>query len=539
MLAVPVRRVSGWVAETDANYARAWLAALPMADSAEAAREVYQALFRVNRIDIKAPARLELLSLYAPAVAAIGTALQPQLSHSVPPLTPQKREPAELLRRLHIEMAHGYRRCWHDLRQTRVLLRRKRRSALCIERGLFHLGEVLFLSYLLYLPYPIGVWREIHELYRLAESMGIAEAAIEATDAGEAGAVSITARYVQTLLLGVTNPYQFPHNAVQPMRALLRQWGPQAHLSTPTPIKEATGCFYVDLSSDAPPIPLAKKSAELAEHARILHAADLLATVQRLAARADAGASVERLELGVDCLDNVGTDLLRRLTRALGDVGRRRYARRQHSSDVLVCIGLDALHYFANGRRPFAAYVDACRFLQATSRRVDHADVSSAGSVPDDHARARSARRIGRWRLRDVAPQGMSLARHGDAVPVRVGDLIGIQQIGDVGRWRPAVIRWIKSPETNSLEIGVELLAAAIVPVAVRSKDASARPALRLPDVEALHHPAALVLESASAQVGDEFELMEETADTRRVKLVRLLERTAAFEQFVYELSRG
>lgn len=533
--AVPNRRTSGWIAETDPNYVRAWLEALPLTDSGEAAREVYQALFRTNRLDIKAPARLELLTLYHPTVLAIGNALQPQLSHSVPPLTPQKREPAELLRRLHIEMAQGYRRCLQDVRQTRVLMRRKRRSALCIEHALFHLGEVLFLSYLLYLPYPVGVWRDIHDLYRSAESIGITEAAIEAPVVGEAGVASIAADYVQTLLLGVTNPYQLPQNAVQPMRALLRQWGQRAHLVASAQIKDTTGCFHVDLSSDAPPIPLSKQNTERAEHARILHAGDLLAAMQRFASRAEAGTRIEPRELGVDCLDNIGADLLRRLTRALGDAGRRRHARRQRSSHVLVCIGLEALHHYASGRRSFRDYVRACHAVDpnctgAAPRNVD---------VGDD-ARARSGHRIGRWRLRDVAPHGMSLVRQGDGPPVRVGDLIGVQQVGDMGRWRPAVIRWIKSPETNTVEVGVEILAAAIVPIAMRSKEAPACPALQLPGSEALHQAATFLAGPGSAQVGAEIELMQETAETRRIKALRLLERTGAFEQFEYaELRRA
>lgn len=544
VLSVPARRVSGWVAETDPRYARAWLEALPLTNSAEVARELYQALYTVNRVELKVHVRLELMALYDPAIAGVCNGLQAHLSHTPPPLGPKKRQLAEFVRRLHIEMAYGYKCCLRDLSSVRLLLRRKPRLIGCIERALHHLSEVLLRSYLVYLPYPSGVWREIHELYRLAESLHALGEPIEAAEPTTLGE-----RYIRTLLMGLANPYQLPHSAVHQLNAFLAQWAKQAHLVR-APAREGAGCFTVDLTADAPPVPFTKKQESNGPNARVLDTQALLQTLQGYLSRFEMDGSIEKLGLGVDCLDSTCIELLRRMTRALGEGARRRFARRQRSTNVFVCVGLNALHFFASGQRPFATYIKALPWLDQTGRAVQAPDAAfvelddeepSVDKKPRGLADALKSLpaenpRVDRWQLRDIGPQGLSMTRYGDAMtPIRVGELIGVQQPSDFGRWRTAVIRWVKSPEPNSVEVGVEVLAAGVMPVAVRRADQpNAWPALQLPAAEVMQRPATLLLSRGMCQIGDELELVEEENGVRRVRVLRLLERTGAFEQVVY-----
>lgn len=549
VLSIPARRVSGWVAETDPKYARAWLESLPLADSAEAAREIYQALYTVNRAELKLQSRLELMRLYGPVVATVCQGLQSHLVHAVPPLGPKKRQLAEFIRRLHIEMAYGYKCCLRDLSRSRVLLRRKSRSLSCIERALYHLSEVLLRSYLVYLPYPASTWRETHELYRAAESLGAVDDPIEAQEQG-AEPVTIGERYVQTLLLGLANPYQLPHSTAQQLNNFLAHWTKQARITTQVDPRDPSGYFLVDLTADTPPVPLTKKSHELDPHARVLDTRLLLQILQQFVARLEAGEPIEKLGLGVDYLDSACIDLLHRMTRALGESARRRYTRRQRSTNVFICVGLNAIHFFANGQRTFTSYLHTFPWLDRSDPSKDGLDTAFVELDEDDVKREQApvtlgdalaslpadSHRVDRWQLRDIGPQGMALARYGDAVtPTRVGELIGVQQPSDLGHWRAAVIRWVKSPETNSVEVGVELLAAGVTPIAARSiSGANVYPGLLLSAAEVMHRPATLIVPRGACHVGEELELIEEGAETRRVRILRLVERTGAFEQVVY-----
>jgi cyclic-di-GMP-binding protein len=553
VLSVPAHRVSAWVAETNPKNAAAWLAALPLANSAESAREIYQALYTVNRLELRLPHRLELMAMYDQAVATVCQGLQPHLLLEVPPLGPKKRQLAEFLRRLHIEMAYGYKCCLRDLSRARLSLRRKSRSAICIERALYHLTEVLLRSYVVYLPHPSGAWREIHELYRLAESLGVADGPLdgERRDAGDS--TTIDERYVRTLLLGLTNPYQLPHGAAQQVDAFLARWAAQARIVSQVEAGEMTGCFRVKADADAPPVPLGRNGKRVEENTRVLDARALLQTVHQFAARLEQGESIEQLGLGIECLDSTCVELLHRMIRSWGETAQRRYARRQQSSNVFICIGLNAAHFYANGQRPFVSYIESLGLSPAPRASPDTSDVAfvdldnvqddgvgKVASIAEPVVSVPESHRVNRWRLRDIGPQGMSLTRYGDATaPIRVGDLIGVQQPTDLGRWRVAVIRWVKTPELDSIDMGIEMLAGGVSSGLVRRLDSSDQtshflPALLLPANEITKHPPTLLLTRGTCQVGGVVELIDEEAEPRQVRILRLLERTGSFEQVVY-----
>ena len=554
VLSIPENRVSAWVAETDPKYASAWLAALPLANSAESGREIYQALYTVNRLELRLANRLELMAMYSGAIATVCQGLQPQLVHEAPPLGPKKRQLAEFIRRLHIEMAYGYKCCLRDLSRTRVTLRRKSRSAICIGRALYHLSEVLLRSYVVYLPYPTGTWREIHELFRLADSLGIADGSVAEEGHEGGGEIPIKERYMRTLLLGLTNPYQLPHGGAQQVDTFLAHWAAQAQIARQADHAEATGHFEIDTEADTPPLPLAKSGQRQDKNPWVLDARALLNTVQTFVQRLEKGEPMEKLGLGVDCLDSTCIDLLQRMVRSWGESARRRYVRRQQSSNVFVCVGLNSAHYFANGQRRFADYISAIAPIPVTPPKtaetedeafvdldnVTHAENHGASTPATVTTSTVDSHRVNRWRLRDIGPQGMSLNRYGDALaPVRVGDLVGVQQATDLGRWRVGVIRWVKTPEVSSVEMGIEMLAGGVSAALLRRLDGTndlknTYPALLLPATEITKHPPTLVLTRGACQVGDVVELMDEDSEPRQVRILRLLERTGSFEQVVY-----
>lgn len=554
VLSIPARRVSGWVAETDPRYARAWLASLPLANSAESAREIYQALYTVNRIELRVQTRMELLDLYEPVVASTCSALASYLMNAAPPLGAKKRQLAEFIRRLHIEMGYGYKCCLRDLSHTRLMFGKRARFARCIERALFHSSEVLLRSYVVYIPCTESAWRETHELYRLAESLGLTGDALKVDSESVVRSVTVGERYVQTLLLGLANPYQLPQNGAQQVHAFLTRWGGKAHVVPVTPASDVSGLFLIDLVADAAPVPFGGDATESNESRRLLDVRELLQTLRAFVSRLDNGESIEKLSLGVDVLDSTCSELLHRMLRSWGDTARRRYARRQQSSNVFVCSGMNALRFFVNGQRPFTPYLPTPNTAGMSALAVGVADVAfvelddaaqAAFDLDNEPSEVKPASlvtesyRVDRWQLRDIGPQGMSLARYGDAAtPMRVGDLIGVQQPSDLGRWRAAVIRWVKSPETDSLEMGLEVLAASVAPVAVRpatgQNAVTWRGALRLPASDVACRPATLLVARGTSNVGDELDLFDEQEEPRRVRVLRLLERTGSFEQIVY-----
>jgi len=542
-ISVPAIRASAWVVETDPKYARAWLDSLPLANSGDAAREIYQALYTLNRSKLPVDERIELMDLYHKPVATVSNALQGHLMRATPPLSPKKRQLAEFVRRLQMEMAYGYKCSLHDLGSARFRWRRDASLARIAERALYYLREVLIRSYLAYMPYPAGVWKEIHEIYRFAESRRIPAEPIELAAAGANKTITLTERYLQTVLLGLSQPYQLPQNACVQLCAFLDGWGARARLSADLAVANPVGHFVIDLAADAPPLPFPRDGAVAPNEAmRVLNAVDLVHVAHGFIARLKKGEPVTAVALGVDCLEDACLDLLQRMVSVWGLTPRRRFRRIRRNSYVSACSGIAALHFFANDQTPFVpadiapedttSAIDAGFVPQRTMPGISGAPVAAGKTGA---ARRPSSFRIDRWHVRDAGPQGMLLAKYGEiGMSVRVGDVLGLQEVGGL-RWSVAVVRWLKSPETQSLELGVELLAADPTPVAVRGAEHGGyAEALLLPPSTAPRRPASLLVARGVLAVGRSLYLLERGRPPRLIRPLKLIERTTSCERVIF-----
>ena len=551
-LTIPAKGVSAWFVETDAAGARKWLASLPLADSAAAAREIYQALYTLNRQDLEAHKRFELMELYRGPAAAVSDSLTGQLIGAAFPLTPDKLRLAEFVRQLPMEMAHGYKCCLQDL--PRVLLGRGRRRVRLesMERTLRYLGEALLRSYQVYLPAPAGVWKEIHALYRHAERGSGHLVSVGRGDGDARGGTTIQERYLQILLLGLSNPYQLPQGEAAQISRFLEHRAAGARLLQDLKISNPVGYFLVNLAADSPPVPFPRDGRiQPQPHLRALNVVELLQVLHSLIHRLQQGESARALDLGFECLESAAPDLLRRMIRSWGVTVRRAHTRLKRSGYLMLCAGVNAVHFFGGAQKPFSAagHGDPDRPVAAPEmpgpdRHGDDGGAmtgSSPASVTDDDPLRQELYRIDRWQVRDVGPSGMLLAQSGESgTHVRVGDLLGFQRMTEPGRWSAGVARWLKSHTGGGLEMGVELLASSVRPVAVKplapraAGDTRFVQALLLPAVEAAQRPPTLVVTRGLYQPGTDYQLLEDGLPPRRVRAQRLLERTHAFEQFVF-----
>jgi len=561
-LSMPTKRVSAWMAETDPKYAQAWLASLPLADSAETAREIYQALYTLNRQELDAARRFELMELYNSPVASVTAALESYFTRAALPLTPKKRQLAEFIRQLHMEMAYGYKGCLQDLEKQRRRWGRKTLRAQALLRALHYLGEVLLYSYQVYMPYPPEVWRELHAIYKYAAEHELAQEVLD-TPAPVAAKTTLNQEYLRILLLGLSNPYQLPQNECRQVQRFLRQWVGKAVLRDNLEAAPTAGYFLVDPATDAPPVPYTRAIAlQPGQRLRVLDALELLGSIQFFIQRLQKGDSARTLSLGFECLDSVCLDMLQRMMRAWGQSPRRQYSRIRRSGPAFMCSGIPALHFFASGQKAFVSPTTARKETSddrivlpahieediAREAKTDEdfiaLDQPVVGPMPRREPREVSvtfgeAFRVDRWQIKDAAPKGLQLVRYGSShTYVRVGDAVGIQQLDEIGRWSAGVVRWMKSPEANSLEMGVELLASGVKPVAiapVRGSGASDyQPALLLPAIEALKRPATLLLPRGVHAPGNSLLLAEETEAIRTVRLLQRLEYTNVFELLVF-----
>ncbi len=528
----------------DPKYLRNWFGKLPVTNSVATAQEVYRVLCGLNRIPMDTRDRLELLELSASPVASVSAGLLPHLGPMVLPLSPKKRQLADFLRQLQTEMAYGYKTLIRDLHAgPAAWVKQPEAMTIGIERAIRHLGLSLLRSYQVYMPYPAGVWREIHGLYRYAEENHGQNSLVAGAADDRAEKTTVTKSYLQTVLLGVCSPYQLPPNECAQVHAFLANWADKAHVTQSLDVTDTAGHFLIDLSADLPPIVFPRDiRPKAAPHLRHLVSLELARTAHAFIGRLQKGEAPRSLNIGSDCIDTACIDMLQRLLRFWGVSAGRQFSRRPKKDVQLsMCAGLKAVHFFSDGQRPFTspepadapAEADREIDLQGSARQTldtDHA----VRAVPEENFR------IDRWRIRDESAAGLSLLHLGEEdIAVRVGDLLGILN-EDTGIWRVGIARWLKNPEMATLEMGVEMLAPTAHPAAVKPAAGETRgalaysPALLLPAVEALRQPPSLIIARGVHQPGQELWLADGQGRPRRVRPLHVIERSAAFEQIAF-----
>lgn len=508
VLSVPEKTLA-WPIDLRLRKARYWVEQLPIADSVQTARQLYRTVYHLNRSRLQVEDRLELMELYVEPTATVADVLAVHLEQFALPLSGKKRRLAGFLRELHMEMAYGYKTVVQDL-----IGRRHRDDALlvtAIHRAIEYLGDVLARSYRVYAPYPAGVWREIHTLYEYAEHHGYVDAGVDGP------AETIRHRYLEALLLGVADPYQMLPNDCKRVEVLLQHTASRARLGL-CDSSDRRFRFVIDLKSDAPPAWM------IAEYAgpslRVLETGGLVRFFSRVTERLAAGVAARDTGLGLDMLNTALSDLLGRLLHVWSIPPVRRAERVKGHGTLAVCTGFKAAHFFLTGQ----AGVDGERPAAETLLRHETEDYLDLDSDEPRRTTAAEYFRVLQWFVRDEGPAGLLLARDGsEPLNVQAGDLVVVER--DPGRWQLGVARWLKTPDPDCLEMGIEILSAR--PKAVFLDTAAGRkPAILVDGVSA----DTLITRPGTIGLGSAVRLLRDDSLPEMVSPSKRLEHNPSFE---------
>ena len=537
--ALPARRVSAWVVETNPDRAQGWLAALPLADVNNTAQQLYRTLFTLNRMDVEVEDRLALMELIRNPVMVITGRLQSHFSPIALPLRPRIKQLADFVCQLQLEMAYGYKHVLETYRaedqpwESEVF-------RFALERSIHCLGESLLRSYQVYMPAPAGVWREIHGLYRFAEQHDVHRMPIEPSDPDSATAQM---SYLQVLMLGLCGPYQLLQNECHQVNAFLTQWADKVEILSDLEGVDPVGHFLLDYDADHPAVPFPiDVPMHNAPSLRAVNAIELARVTHQFIKRLQKGESPRQLKLGFECIGTACIETLRRMMRFWGLAGRGRFSGRRLRQPLSLCVGINAIHFFTSGQQPFTPPVARLAIIDLEAQAPDSGSLEAEAreasgnnlpaAVSSDMYRIDS-----RWQVRDESARGLSLVREGDVgMSMRIGDLLGIHHPVS-NRWGIAVVRWIKSGDTRHVESGIEMLAPSAYSVAVRSTDPESSDylqALMLPPIDALRQPSTLLLHASLFRAGQGIEIVEDGLPPRRVRILKIVERTGSFSQAVF-----
>ena len=480
--------------ETKPAKVEKWLAELPLLNVADTARRLFTNLSMYNRMAIEDRDRFKLLELYRYPISQLSRELRKQYIGQPMPLSEKYKTIAEQNRQFATELAYGYKRLVsHALDDAAADKLSQQEQAIAIGRSIGYLTEVLLISYQIYAPHPPGVWQEIHALYRAAVTAEVDELAFEHSLGQESHNSSVADCYKHAILLGIADPYHLPPRVTDRIHQYLAQWAHLARLLPAPDNYDPTCQFLIDQGADRPAMPPGEKVDDPSRQHALLNTVDLTRTLhdQITTAKFDQAPELESTDQRLH--DDVGHDTLHRLVQAWGVHPKRQFRRNAPAQAVQIeaVTGVEQINFFLNGKQRFQV---SSSFVGPMPKRTwlgkGSGQVRPAGS--GDEADTMT------WELCDESAGGLALQRRGvSAARLNVGDLIATRVRGVKQPWELSVVRWVKSSNPSSVQVGLQRLAPRVEAVAIKvmhddKRESDFIMALLLPEIKALKQPETL-----------------------------------------------
>lgn len=495
-------------AETRPKAVAAWLGRLPYASPVDAAQQLVDALYALNRHPLGADDRHALLTLYRPVIVRVAASLETLLAESGVPPYAQQRQAGTLLRELQRERSLGYKHLLMALTDQRFGRANPRRQAEFTAQVAAALRDMQTASFLTYTPPPAGLWQDLHRLHAYAQVANVAELPTD-------GVPTTSLSYRQALLIALADPPHMSPAELAHTRLYLDRFAALAELAY-GPVAGHLG-FAVSTDGDTPPTQVAAGDQA---GGLWLDTDTLCRHVHETAARLRKGETLEQIDLPPGMDRTLCLTLCKRLLKEWGTTAQRTYKRYPTApgSTVRVVAGVSAIH----------------RLLEQVSC-VERAEPDESVPIHDLPGMFASPVAVHAtvWSVTNDSAAGVALAGAPDApLNLKVGDPLALHADAATG-WSLGTIRWIRMRDARQVELGVERLSPQIHPVWVRPlrghPKASPEPALLLPGLPALKQDDRLLLPRHLYQAGMDAEVRHAPRQYT-LSFGRLLEHTPGFD---------
>lgn len=424
------------------------------------------------------------------------------------PLSAELRLPVEGLIDALLDIASGFERILDDVRSRWIKTQRSGLQELAVRASRLS-GEAHLFACLIGAAPPAGFWLRVYALLGAAERFA-------AGGSGEAGGRSALDECSSLFALAALQPESLTGRELVWVRDYLDTAAAEGRISRARFAPECA-LYWMDANEDGPPVAVSRRQVPDATGLFFFNTADL---AQQAAQRMEwlelriAQAEVVGLERDVELLepDTSGLpagltpvealSLLRRMHERWSAPPHREAPRRQHEYTVQVCAGLRAIwELFRRGER---------------------------------------GARIAEWMVYNESPGGYAIMSvSGVSGVLSAGMVLALRP--DAGKpWSLCIVRWIRSDNTEQVELGLQVIAqgGSAASVGFRGADVKTMaPALVLPPLAGVRHNPAILVKTGSYS-SRRFVLVDD-AEKLYVAQGRVLSldmQTANIELFQYEI---
>ena len=520
----------------DAAECASWLVRVPLANVSLAQPILLRQLNLLHRHDMPPGERFAVLEvLRRPVIEVQAEAAKIFAGRPLPLVTPEQ---AALERTLEVWniLAQGYLRCFSALCEAKgdgtptlaAMLAQRTLSVFADWQVDLCRGEQL--------P-DAAYWQKLHQVFAVAEDLGIAETAVSDPLRHGSAQTSPLAAYAECNLLSSASPYELPARHIAWVARWARRWGAKLGLlkAPPEDIRNRAVPLWVDLDSECPP----SHTPRAAGKGRWLETTGLRTSLQARIALLEQGRAPAELQLGDGVTQPAAGQLLQRvLQRWCAGGAQRREERRAGTGACRVVAGFEAVHFHLGDRQPFRAPSRDDATLRREREEFEtfgDRRHSNAVNAPQDDTHVENWLVMDDWRVLNESAAGLCIARPlREGVRIGTGMLIAVK-VGSSQRFVLASVRWALQGANDMLVAGIQLFPGEARAVAIRvidpgEKAGAWREGLLLPELPALRVPTSLLLPAGSFKLERRVEIMVDH-QPQVVKLFRVLDRGIEFER--------
>ena len=538
-----------------------WAKNLPMANTGEAARQLYQAIRELNQLHADPLLRFKLLEVVRPYIYSIGTLLAKHFLQTSISLNERQLKIANLSQSLQTHLATGYKLVVANSISTLSPTEKPSKIVTTsIHRAITDTTSTILRAFQLYCHPPERSWSEINQLFLLAETRQLEKYKVNDTQNRYLSTSDISAAFIRAHLLGTARPNNLRQQDLIQLYDATELWADRV---TITDCDDESALFIINLHRD--------RVAQYRQHLRdeqkpLFRSLNTAALVQELKSYAANPQGPSSITVPGKLSDN----LLTHAIQAWGIHWQRSFRRMATEGTLRLCIGLSATHYYIAGKKDFEKLQAELRPKETdkphkpaidTGNRSDNDVWSGAfdagGSViPENssinldaidfiskHQKEDAADTTIKYpshevTLSNTSPGGYCLQWLGELpASIQAGEILGIQEAG-IHHWAIGVIRWIRHLGKSGTQLGIELLApkaeaGAALLLQKTGQNGGYMRSLLLPGIKAIAQPASLILPRMPFRTGNKIEPMHSDMQGRQQLTKRIIS-TNSFSQFQF-----
>ncbi|MEH6635500.1 MAG: GTPase [Halioglobus sp.] len=562
----------------DADAARTWTQSLPVTNTRSVAQQLRQAISDLNHVKVSPEIRYDILEMLRPNLEVALSNLTKRFLNQPLVMPEEPRQMAELANSLHSVFTTGYTIVAIEAIQQRESIQSTNPAKLtceAIQRALTFAGRKILQTFQLFQPIELHGWLTLHQLYALADSQQLASFPVANP---LSGGKTITATYLQGLMLGCCKPNQLGQSDIAALYRGLQHWSELVQMANP---HSGSGLFVVDLDSDQPALYSALYTNSLEPHFRYIDTTALIKHLEQLQQ------SEGQQDINFHQDTRLPANMLDHVIESLGTMSLRNFNRATSNTPLWVAIGLSSSHYHVAGERIFENVLFGDDYIPPPPDRVptnrfllpaEKGDMWQQANPEEDYSAPEQAHRdkvaeniehqvevdeltraellldqdvqlppevrypMYKVQLANASPGGYCLEWTAELPgDIRAGDIISLKEEHNKN-WVIAVSRWVSNLENARTLIGLELLSPRAMPYGARihQKTGDKTPPMRvllLPEIKLVGQPHTLITPRAGFRERQKVTLISATEEYS-IQLQRQVAATGSFAQFDFRYIR-